>query len=144
MKYQQTKLIGKWVALALAAVILGGCASTGGGSKKARGPVVDRAEARWEALLAQDFDSAYEYYSPGFRSSTSRGDFELGQRLRKVQFTDAEYEDQDCSENRCTLSFKMFYTIASPVPGVDTWNGNDVLEETWIRTEGQWWFLPED
>ncbi len=126
---------------ALGAVFLAGCATTSGGG--GGGTLGKRAQERWDALLAGDFDTAYEYYSPGFRSSHSRGDFEVMMRLRKVQFTNAKYTDQDCEGDRCTVSFDVGYRIASPVPGLDTWESTQKLEETWIRTQGQWWFLPD-
>lgn len=125
----------------LAAILLAACAGTGGGSGST---VAKRAMERWEAVLAADFDTAYNYYSPGFRSSQSRGDFELSQRLRKVQFSNAEFQSEECTENVCLLNFKVSYTIASPVPGIDTWKGNQSLDEKWIRTGGQWWYFPED
>lgn len=136
--------------LLFSATFLFACASTGGGSGESRssastgGPVAERAIERWEAILAPDFDTAYGYYSPGYRSSKSRGDFELSMRLRKVQFTGAEYQDQECTENACTLTFKTFYNIASPVPGIDTWQGNTLTDEKWIRVDGEWWYFPED
>lgn len=128
------------LALLLASVVLiSGCASTGGGTS-----VVDRAEKRWQALLAGDFQTAYSYYSPGFRSSRTLGDFELSQRLRKVQFRDAEYLEHECEAESCTLKFNVKYHISSPVPGVDTWESKTVLDEKWVRTQGQWWYLPKD
>lgn len=125
----------------LPTLFLFACATTGGGSG---GPVVKRAMERWDALLAHDYDTAYEFFSPGYRSSHSRSDFELNMRLRKVQFTNAEFVQQDCTENSCTLNFKVYYTIASPVPGIETWNGNTSIDQKWIMTEGQWWYFPEE
>lgn len=125
----------------LVALLLTACATTGGGGG---GNVVDRAEARWDALLAGDFETAYGYYSPGFRSSHSVADFELSQRLRKVQFRGAEYVEQQCEGDACTLKFKVDYHIASPVPGLDEWKSKATLEEQWVRTQGQWWYFPND
>ncbi len=123
-------------------LLLTACATTGGGSGS--GNVVKRAEERWDAVLANDFETAYEYYSPGFRSSQSRGDYELSMRLRKVQFRDAEYEDQSCDVDVCTLKFRVGYKIASPVPGLETWESKTTLEEKWVRTQGEWWYYPDN
>lgn len=136
-----------WI-LALAAfvsVTLAGCASTGaGGAIDGNRAVVKRAEARWDAVLAGDFENAYQYYSPGFRSSHTRGDFELGMRLRKVQFREARYVEQSCEGDRCDLKFEVQYHIASPVPGLDQWQSNTTIDETWIRTQNEWWYLPDN
>lgn len=125
----------------LGAIFLAGCATTSGGG--GGGTVGKRAQERWDALLVGDFDTAYEYYSPGFRSSHSRGDFEVMMRLRKVQFTGAQYASQECEGDRCTVIFDVGYRIASPVPGLDTWESTKKLDETWVRTQGQWWFVPD-
>lgn len=130
------------VALAaIAAVFLAACATTGGGGG---GDVVKRAEARWEAVLAGDFERAYQYYSPGYRSSHSPGDFELSMRLRKVQFRGARFVDHACEGDRCDLKFEVKYFVASPVPGLDKWESKTTLDETWIRTQGEWWYLPDE
>lgn len=115
------------------------CATIGGG-----GSVVDRAQARWQALLAGDFQTAYSYYTPGYRSSKTPGDFELSIRLRKVQFRDAEYLEHQCEGDSCTLKFNVKYHVASPVPGVNRWESKTVLDERWVRTQGKWWYLPDD
>jgi hypothetical protein len=125
----------------LVALLLTACATTGGGGG---GNVADRAQARWDALLAGDFETAYGYYTPGFRSSHSVADFELSQRLRKVQFRGAEYVDQECDGDTCTLKFSVDYHIASPVPGLDEWKSKTTLDEQWVRTQGQWWYFPND
>lgn len=128
--------------LLLPMLLLVACATTGGGGSG--GPVVKRAQERWDAVLARDYETAYEFYSPGFRSSQSRGDYELNMRLRKIQFVDAEYQDQECQDEACTLKFKIKYHIASPVPGLETWESNTTLDETWVRTQGEWWYLPDE
>lgn len=128
-------------------LLVSACATTGGGATsgaKNAGPVVKRAEERWDAVLANDFEKAYEYYSPGFRSSQTRGEFELAMRLRKVQFSDAVYQEQSCETDVCTLKFRVGYQIASPVPGLETWESKTTLEEKWVRTQGQWWYYPDN
>jgi len=125
----------------VSAALCAACATTIGGGGDA---VVDRAKMRWQALLTGDFQSAYSYYSPGYRSSKTVGDFELSMKLRKVQFRDAEYLEHECEGDSCTLKFNVKYHISSPVPGLDTWESKTVLDERWVRTQGQWWYFPDD
>lgn len=141
--HSSARLVRSIIAAVLAATVMAGCASTGGGPGSGSS-VVDRAEKRWAALLAGDYATAYNYYSPGFRSSQSVSDFELAMRLRKVQFSEVAYQSQQCDENRCDLKFEVGYRAASPVPGIDVWKGKASLDETWIRTDGQWWYLPDN
>lgn len=133
--------ISRIATLVLAITLTAGCATTGGGGSSS---VVKRAEARWEALLAGEFENAYQYYSPGYRSSHSLGDFELEMRLRKVHFSGADFVEEQCEAERCNLKFNVKYRVASPVPGIDTWESKSVLDETWVRTRNEWWYLPDD
>lgn len=121
-------------ALALAA-----CAATGPKTH----PVVERAQSRWTALLAGDLETAYGYYSPGYRSSTSIVDFGMAMRARRVSYTSAVYKEHSCEETRCTVSFDVGFKVNRPVPGLDVWTSQQVIEDTWIRTDGEWWYLPE-
>jgi hypothetical protein len=125
----------------LGVMLLSACAAT---STVAPEDVVkERAQARWDALLTGDFATAYSYYSPGFRSATTVVDFEIGIRMRKVQHRSAEYLDQNCEENVCTVRFTVGYRVVKPVPGVDAWENEGVVSEQWIKSDGEWWFLPQ-
>jgi hypothetical protein len=134
-------LKGRALVLAvLSASIFAACASTSPGG----GTVVSRAESRWDAIIAGDFDTAYQYYTPGYRSSNTLGDFEISMRLRKVQIREAQFLEQDCEESVCTLKFKTKFRVASPVPGLDAWTSTTKIEEKWVKTQGKWWYFPED
>jgi hypothetical protein len=126
----------------LALALLSACATTSAVSPDDE--VKARAEARWEALLARDYASAYDLYSPGYRSTISVTDFEIGIRLRRVRWITAEYLSQNCEESTCTVTFRVGYRVNSPVPGVDVWNGYDTIEDQWIKTGGEWWYLPAE
>ncbi len=121
-------------------LMLGACASTGNVKKH---PVEERAQQRWDAVLAGDFDTAYSLYSPGYRSANSRVDFEISQRTRKVAVMSAKVDGSDCSAEACTVSAFVQYSVGSPVPGVSKWESNSELQERWVKTEGKWWFVPD-
>lgn len=127
------------VLLAVSLLALTACAATGPQTH----PVVERAQARWNALLAGDLETAYGYYSPGYRSSTSVVDFGIEWRVRKVGYTSAAYKEHVCEDVRCTVLFDITYKVTRPVPGLTTWESKSVVEETWVRTDGEWWYLPE-
>lgn len=123
----------------LLALLLGACA-TNGASKNG---IEDRAQARWDAILANDLDTAYGYYSPGYRTATSRVDFEIAMRLRKVKWVSADVLESSCEADLCTLTTLVGYEITKPVPGVPEWKSKQKVSERWVRTEGQWWYVPE-
>jgi len=125
--------------LLMATAMLAGCA---GISKTPEDVVVERAKARWDAVISGDYETAYSYYTPGYRSSTSLVDFALVLRARRVNWTSASYVDHQCEEKRCKLTFKIGFRLIAPLPGVTTYNGFQFLEDTWILTDGEWWYLP--
>lgn len=123
--------------LACAALLLAACAAT-----PKTDPVVERAQARWNALVAGDLETAYSYFSPGYRSTTSLIDFGVTMRTRPVRWTSAAYKDHSCERSRCIVRFDIGFQVPRPVPGLKAWDGKDVVEDTWVLTEGQWWYLP--
>ena len=130
---------GTAVLVALVALALAACATTPGGDDE---EVIERAQARWDAINGNELEAAYEYYSPGYRSSTSLIDFATEIRLRKVRYVSAEYLDHQCEQSRCTVRFMVGYRVFAPVPGLLQYDGQQVVEDTWVKTSGQWWYLP--
>jgi len=126
----------------LAVILLSACATTPPVNEGDM--VAEKAGARWDALLSRDYAGAYSYYSPGYRSAVSATDFEIEYRLRRVRWISAEYLEHECDENTCTVKFKMGYQVKSPVPGVDSFSGYDVSSDQWIKTGGEWWYLPDE
>ena len=124
-------------------LLLSACASKVPVTESTEFSIADRAQDRWEALLAGDFETAWGYYSPGFRSTTSIDELAFLMRSRRVRWTSAQYQEHSCLENSCTVIFDMGFTVERPVPGLDQWNGSDIVEEKWVKTDGQWWFLPK-
>jgi hypothetical protein len=126
--------------LACVALLLSACAAT----RPAEHPVVERSEARWNALIAGDLETAYTFYTPGYRSATSLIDFGVEMRTKRVRWTSAEYLKHECDEDRCTVYFKLGFQVRGALPGISVFNSFDYVEDTWIRTRGQWWYLPEN
>ena len=129
------------VLVLMAVVLLSACATTPASREEV---IKERAQARWDALLARDYAAAYAFYSPGYRSTASVVDFEIKIRMQRIRWTSAEYLEQQCDENTCTVAFQVGYRVGAPVPGVSVWNGYQVIKDQWIKTSGEWWYLPEE
>jgi hypothetical protein len=132
-----------FMAMIISVLFLSACAGTPAVPETADEVVKQRAEARWAALLAKDPETAYSYYSPGYRSTTSVVDFMFKQRDRKVKWTSAEYKEHSCTETRCSITFNTGFRVNKAIPGMDTYDGKSVTEETWVKTENQWWYVPK-
>lgn len=132
------------LAIILSVLILSACSGQASHSGDPGKVVVERAQNRWDTLLAGDYESAYEYYSPGYRSKTSLLDFAISIRTRRVHWTSAEYMDHSCNENACTVKFRVGFVVKQPVQGMEKWESGSAIEDKWIKTEGQWWYLPKN
>lgn len=121
-------------------VLATACAST---SNKTQ-TLQERVEGRWAALLANDFEAAYQYFTPGYRSSQSLRNFEISFMLRKVKYRSAEYIKEECQASACTVTVKLGYTIMAPVRGLSKFNGKSDVFEKWVFVNGAWFVLPDD
>lgn len=102
-----------------------------------------RAQARWDALLTGDFQTAYGYLSPGYRSSVSLNDYQRKLLIQRVQWTGASYLQSDCLETTCKIRISLDYRITGALPGVRVYEGKRTITEDWIATDGQWWYVPK-
>lgn len=109
----------------------------------AENDVAERAQARWNALLAEDYETARSYYSPGYRSAKSAVDLGIDIRTRKVKYRSATYKDQNCEKDTCTVRMEIGYEVTRPVPGLAKWESKSIVSEKWLKSDGQWWFLPQ-
>ena len=128
------------VIIGLALLTLTACATSPAARDKA---IQQRAQDRWDALLAKDYATAYSYLSPGYRSSVSVTDYEINVRARRVQYVSAEYRSHRCEEAACTVEIMVGYKVDRPLTGLPEWKGSSMVEERWVFTDGKWWFLPE-
>jgi len=135
------KLLVRAIVTGLCLLALAACATS---STAARDKSLQqRAQARWDALLAKDYAKAYSYATPGYRSSASVTDFEMAMRLRRVQYVSAEYKEHHCEETVCNVQIEVGYKVVRPVSGLPEWSSTSQIEERWIKTDGNWWFVPE-
>lgn len=106
--------------------------------------VAERAQARWDALVARDFDAAYNYHSPGFRAQTPASSFAALMLSRPIRWDDAEVLSVECAEDTCTVTVSITYTAVG-APGVlaDIQNERP-LSETWLKLDKDWWFSAQD
>lgn len=129
------------LCLVLSLAALSACV-TSPNTSKSDDPFPERAQARWDALLTGDIETAYSLLSPGTRSTMSAVDYGISVRTRQVRWISAEYVEHSCEERRCLVVFKIGFRVIQPVPGMQTWDSFNVRDETWVKTDGEWWYLP--
>ena len=125
------------------ALLLSACAGTGANTKTEPMDIESRAQARWDTFFAGDLNATYMFFSPAYRSSVSSLQYQKSVLTQRVQWTSAEITDSDCSENACKVRISLKYSLVAVLPGVPRFDGSQTVEENWIKSDGEWWFVPE-
>jgi hypothetical protein len=140
MVKKTTKHSNTWLLLLSCAMfLLASCATT----MSRENAVEERAKARWETLLAGDLDGAYEFLSPGFRSSVSSLQYQRSLLLKRIRWDDAQVIESECEETTCIVRISLDYTLHGALPGVSSFSGTQKYEESWLLVNGSWYFVPE-
>ena len=131
--------------LAFAAIAaLAGCAA--GPAKPAKEESADviqqKAVERWNFLIAHQADKAYDYLSPGYRSTKTREAYAKEMNDRPIRWTKASYTSQQCDGDTCKVRLIVNYTVRLPAMTQNT-NAFAPLVETWIKADGRWYYLPD-
>ncbi len=103
--------------------------------------IEDRAQARWDLVLARDFEAAWEYLTPGFRQTTNRFDYARDMAGRPLRWLSAEVVGRDCEEDLCKINVLVGYQAVGAPAGMGQMRLSREIEETWIRLDGAWWFV---
>ena len=103
----------------------------------------DRAQERWNLLIAHKADKAYDYLSPGYRATKTREDYAKEMNERPVQWEKVLPYRQVCDKpDVCVIDLQIDAGVK--MPGVSNKVSTvGFVTETWIRSRGKWYFLPE-
>jgi hypothetical protein len=105
--------------------------------------IKERATARWNALLHGDLAGAYEFLSPGFRSSVSSIQYPRSILIKRVIWTGAQFIGSDCTETSCKVKILLDYTLSGGLPGVKSFDGAQTIHESWVLIDDNWYLVPE-
>lgn len=95
--------------------------------------VMERSQARWDALVKERLAEAYQFYSPTSRAVMSYEDF--ARSVRAGFWKSAKAETVECaSEEVCEVVVTVEYALKGA-------RITTPIRESWIRTEGQWWYV---
>jgi hypothetical protein len=139
MQHFSTRKQARLAMLSGILLIVSACATTTSSQEM----IEERAMARWEVLLSGDLPAAYEYLSPGFRSSVSSLQYQRSVLRRRVRWTNARYIESNCDETACKVQISLNYTLYGALPGVKSFEGTQTIEESWVLVNGTWYLVPE-
>ena len=131
--------IARLICMSLAIVLLSACA----GNPARNQTVEQRAMSYWDVLIHGELLEAYEYLSPGYRSSVSSNAFQRQMLLKKVKWTDATYIESDCTETVCKVKISLGYTVFAAVPGVKSFSSKQTINQNWVLVDRVWYLVPE-
>jgi hypothetical protein len=131
------------VAVVLVVTILAGCASAPPLTDEGKARLLARAEARWQALVAQDWATAYDFTSPAYRSVFSvnmykaKFSYMVEWELTSVEFVHYDARAAVASVAARVMSKPVKQTSAASVAigAVPT-----RFVEQWILVDGEWWY----
>ena len=95
--------------------------------------VVSRAQGRWDALLARDYEKAYGFITPSMRATLPLDVFRG--RIAGASWIDVKVAKAVCEPEVCDVSVKMEYYV---LPNL---KDTQVINEKWIIDAGNWWFV---
>jgi hypothetical protein len=110
---------------------------------KANPDTIDtRAVERWNYLIAHQAEKAYDYLSPGFRTTQDLDTYASAMNSRPVQWKAVTFKDKECDVERCKVHLDVTYSLIMPGTGGAPVEGTRTQTETWLLVDGEWFFLP--
>ncbi len=98
-----------------------------------------RALERWHALIHRDFEKAYGFLSPAYRSTLSLEAYKR-RFSDRIRWTDVALKQVTCQEVRCEVTLEVTYQYRSkPLH----YEGSRSIQERWIHEQGNWWYVPK-
>lgn len=92
---------------------------------------------RLEMLQAINYEGAYKFMSPGYRSVKDINRFKLdfggSNNIRGFEF-----DSVSCEDDVCTAYVNVTYDLGASAGGLHVVRTNI---EKWARIDGRWWFL---
>lgn len=100
--------------------------------------VRSRANARWQAMAAGDFATAYSYSTPGFKAVVPADTYKS--RFGTASWHGAEVISVTCPEpTQCTARVRIDFKYLLKSKSADKISTH--TDETWLLENGQWWLF---
>lgn len=101
-------------------------------SQNAEEQVAEAAQARWQALIQGDFESAYPYYTKAYQETTPFEHFKHS--VRGVgMWNDADVLSVSCETAEKQCQAKLEISVVTKMRGLDKpFKTRTILEETWV------------
>lgn len=103
--------------------------------------VKQRAQQRWDARIARDWERAYALMAPGIRSTRPLEVFINQMKSAALVYSKAEVEKVECpDDDACKVVTWVTYVYMGTQDALRGEEGDSRVEERWILIDGDWWF----
>lgn len=127
------------VLAAIAAISLVGCATPGSSTGSVEQHVMARAQARWDAARAGQFEKSFAFTAPSYRAVTDvklfRGVTAGAQGLVSANVVGVTCETEASCAAKVRIEYYLPLGAARPKPEVVS----NHFDEPWVKEEGEWW-----
>lgn len=110
-----------------------GCTSVSRVPETPEQAVKARAQERWNALVAGQFDKAFEFITPSGRSTLPIEVFRA--RLGGSKWRGATVTSAVCEPEVCDLTVILDIEVLPNLPH------KQPVSEKWLLVDGKWWFV---
>ncbi len=104
--------------------------------------LTQRAQDRWQALIAWDMEKAYSLLSPGTRQAMPLAAYSKKQATSPVQMKDAVVKSTQCEEEVCTLRIELRYIYNGSVAAMRGQEQTSTVTEKWVAADDSWYYVP--
>ena len=101
-----------------------------------------RAVERWDFLIAHQAEKAYDFLTPGYRTTKTREAYAQEMNNRGIRWSKVGFGSQQCEVDICHVHLTVDYRVNLGGPAGNT-KAMGFVAETWIKAAGRWYFLPE-
>ncbi|MCF6300036.1 MAG: hypothetical protein L3J52_02795, partial [Proteobacteria bacterium] len=104
-----------------------------------------KAEARWQAIIDNDYEKAFEYFSPAYRKTEKYLSFALRMQKAKlkVNWTAVKYMSKSCeTESTCSVSLELSFTYQFEQRSQGSIETDSIVKESWMLKDGKWYMVP--
>ncbi len=129
--------------LGAAAVVVTACATQRGLSEAERASLEARVEARWTALEARDWATAYEFTSPAYKSVFTRELYELKfSYMVELELTSVEILNYDAGAAVASVAVGVMSRPVKQTSAASAAIGSvpTISVEQWVLRNKQWWY----
>jgi len=112
-----------------------------GWTEQVQRQLAERVQARWDAMIAGDYEKAYSFQTPDYRSVFSlqqyRGGFGSAVVWKSARVQSTQYDESHMASVSVAVEYEALVSLAGNMRSVR------VMAEKWLYSDGVWWYISQ-